>query len=450
MKRVFVWGILAVLVSSAAAGMYFWGPGHEEPGLGRAAGFFRKGRKARPVTVELISPEVQTFERRAIQPGSLAPFESVELHSETSGMLKTLKVDIGDRVKQGDVLAEIDVPEVRKQKAKAEAQKALAQARVTQTNKALKRAEADRRVARAAVPQAKAQLDAVKATLRYRSKQHQRIMDLWESKAVEERLVDESEERKEAAASAARAGELALETARAQDEAADAKVDQARADIAEAEANVAIAEAEIARIEVLLAFARIVAPFQGQVTRRNVYPGAYVRSAREGGTVPLLSLERTDKLRVVVQIPDRDVPYADVGDKATVEIDSLGGKAYQGTISRTQGAEDTLTRTMRVEIDLDNRTGELRPGMFGKVSILLQKSARALTLPSACLVGEVKEGKGAVYVSRGGKAALVPITIGSENGLLVEVVAGLTDKDRVVRRANGPISPGTPVQPPAE
>src|SRR5262249_12626585 len=118
----------------------------------------------------------------------------------------------------------------------------------------------------------------------------------------------------------------------------------------------------------------------------------------------------------------------------------------QGAISRTQGSEDPVTRTMRVEIDLDNPKGELRPGMFGRVTITLQKASTALLLPAGCLVGAAREGRGAVYVVRDGKAALVPVRLGIDNGVHVEVVSGLTTSDQVVRRYSGTLGNGTPVE----
>jgi RND family efflux transporter MFP subunit len=442
--------LLAVACASlvSVAALFLWRHHDEEPYWTSVSGY-KKERKSRPVMVEVVRPSRQSFDRRVVQPGSLAPYESVDLYAEASGVLKTLMVDLGDRVKAGSTLAEIHVPELRKEREKACAHVDLSRARLKQAEKSLKKAKADLRVARAAVPKAEAGLQAAKAFSRFREKSHKRILALWESRAVEERLVDESEERRESALASERAADLGLDSARAQADAAEARVEQAEADIAEAQASVGVALAELERIEVLISFSKIVAPFDGQITRRNVFPGAYIRSAREGGVTPLLSLERTDKLRVIVQIPDKHVPFADVGDRATIEVETLG-KSYDGRISRTQGAEDTLTRTMRVEIDLDNKTGELRPGMFGKVDIVLQHAASAVTIPSACLVGEVKDGVGAVYVVEDNKARLTQIRIGSENGELAEVLGGVTEVDLIIRRHSGPISDGSPVQVPKD
>jgi RND family efflux transporter MFP subunit len=160
----------------------------------------------------------------------------------------------------------------------------------------------------------------------------------------------------------------------------------------------------------------------------------------------LLTLARTDKVRVIVQVPDRDVPYANSGDPAKVVMDALGGKVFRGVISRTQGAEDPVTRTMRVEIDLDNPNGELTPGMFGRVDIILQKTSSALTIPSGCLVGPAREGRGAVYVVKADRAVLVPVRIGIENGVNAEVVTGLSPGDLVVRRHRGTLTNGAAVE----
>jgi RND family efflux transporter MFP subunit len=422
--------------------------------FGGRAGHGNEGPKMRrPMLVEAVKPVRQAFERTTVQPGSLMPYESVEVYSEVAGTLKTLKVDLGDPIKKGQLLAEIDVPEVRKQKEKAAAQITLAKARVTVANKGVKRAEADYEVAKASVKKAEKQLKAFAATTRARNKELERMEALVKGKGLDDKLRDEAEERRDAAVATEEAGAVAVTTAKAQKDAAWAKVEQAKADVTEAEANEKVAVAEEERIDVLLGFSKIHAPFNGRVTRRYVSEGAFIRSGRLGAAMPIVSLDRTDLLRCVVQIPDRDVPHADAGDTADIEIDTLRGKKYKGKICRTQEAEDPQTRTMRIEIDLknrkDERTGkdELRPGMFGKVTIALHRSGEGLTLPSDCLLGDVTEGgKAQVIVVRDGRAYTVPVEVGIDNGLLVEIKSGLTDQDLVVRRYTGVLPDGVEVK----
>src|SRR5262249_20141029 len=159
-------------------------------------------------------------------------------------------------------------------------------------------------------------------------------------------------------------------------------------------------------------------PYDGVVTQRNFFPGDFVKAATQGASqLPLLTVERTDKMRVVVQIPDRDVPYTDPGDEAVVEIDALPGEAFKGAVARIADAEDPQTRLMRVEIDLDNPKGKIHQGMYGRVSILLDKCANLLSVPSSSLVGKSDGGKGTVFVVRDGRLHRVPVVIGVDNGV---------------------------------
>ena len=122
--------------------------------------------------------------------------------------------------------------------------------------------------------------------------------------------------------------------------------------------------------------------------------------------MPLLIVERTDLLRVVTQVPDEDVPWAVRGRPATVDIDALPGESFHGVISRTAASEDPQSRTMRVEVDLPNPSGRLRPGMYGQVTIDLRTDRNAVVLPVSCLAGPQKDGKAAVYCVRRVKPAL--------------------------------------------
>ena len=169
-----------------------------------------------------------------------------------------------------------------------------------------------------------------------------------------------------------------------------------------------MAAAELERSQVLLDYTVIKAPYTGVVTRRNFHLGAFIKSAEQGGTVPLLSVERTDEMRVVVQVPDRDVPFVGLGKPAVFEIDSLPGVVFPTLgISRWAKAEDPNTRTMRVEVDVPNPTdaknpdGILAHGMYGRATLTLQTgAATAVRVPTAAVVSRIAGGKGTVRVGR--------------------------------------------------
>src|SRR5262249_32296183 len=156
----------------------------------------------------------------------------------------------------------------------------------------------------------------------------------------------------------------ALETARAEEAAARAAIQQAQADVLEAKAEVEVDQARLEKAEVMVQFSEIRAPYDGIVTQLRHDLGAYLQAASNNArTLPLLTIERSDVFRVVVQVPDRDVPFTDPGDPAVVEIDALSGRKFPAKVSRLAQSEDPQTRLMRVEIDLPNPKGEIKQGM---------------------------------------------------------------------------------------
>jgi RND family efflux transporter MFP subunit len=398
------------------------------------------------VRVEIIHPQKGGMDRTTVQPGSVQAFESAQLYAEVSGYLKSQSVDIGDRVKKGQILAQVDVPDLEQQVRRHAAALEQARAHVKVANAHVASAKADLEVAKASVQKAEATEKSAKALRTFREIQLHRMEELLKLNSVDGRLVDEKREQADAAIEAERAARAAILTANAQVMAEDAKIQQAEADVADAQAAVDVAQAEVEKAQVMVKFATIVSPLDGVVTKRNFFPGDFVRGAKEGGSqVPVLTVERTDLMRVVVQIPDRDVPYADPGDPATVEIDALPGKKFQAKVSRIASSEDPQTRLMRVEIDLPNRNGKIRRGMYGRVTILLEPSADVYSVPPSCLVGKTEDGKGHVYVVRDGQACLVPVHIGPDNGLRVGILAGVSADDEIVANPSGSLQDGTPV-----
>lgn len=396
--------------------------------------------------VEVLHPFKGKMERTTTQPGTVQAFESVQLYSAVPGYLQKQAVDIGDRVTKGQLLIKVDVPELEKQIQRHASMLDQSRARVNQMKARVATARAEMEAVKATVAQAEAAAKSAAATLRFREQQLQRMKDLFALKSIDERLVDEKTEQRDAALEAERAAQAAILTARAQVAATEAKIDQTQADVLAAEAEVQVSQAELERAQVLVHYSTIVAPFDGVVTQRSLFVGDFVRAATDSGSrVPLLTVQRTDLFRVVVQIPDRDVPYADPGDTAVVEIDALPGKKFPATISRIASSEDPDTRLMRVELDLANPKGQLRNGMYGRVTIVLDKALSQLSVPSSCLVGRSQDGKASVYIVRDGHAHLTPIEIGTDNGLQVAVLGGLKRNDDVIQHPTSDLADGTPV-----
>jgi RND family efflux transporter MFP subunit len=355
-------------------------------------------------------------------------------------------VDIGSSIKRGEPLAEIDAPELHGDVAEAEAAVEQAKAKADQTVSRVATAEAERRAADAAVAQAESDIARLASKRSFALKQYDRIKNLRAQNAVDGKLVDEQQQELETAHAAESTGHTAVVTARARAATAIAKVFEAKSDVAEARAALRLADARLKRIKVLAAYTRIIAPFDGVITRRNFHPGAFIRSAADGSSEPLLTAMRTDLMRVVIQVPDLDVPLLDVGDKVTVVVEALKGEEFKGSVARLGKSEDPASRTMRVEVDLSNRRGILVEGMYGRATIELQPPTDKLTVPAVCVVGHARGGKAAVFVVRTGKAQRIPVTLGGDDGTSVEVLSGIGPNDEVIVRPGGALDDGSPVQ----
>ena len=212
-----------------------------------------------------------------------------------------------------------------------------------------------------------------------------------------------------------------------------------------AEALLDVAKADLDKAKVRVKFGDIVAPFDGVVTVRNVHVGDFIRAAQSGGIIPLLRVERTDVMRVVVQMPDLYVPYTDVGDAADVLIDALPKDVFHGKVTRIANSEDAMTRTMRTEVNLPNPDLIMRNGMYGRVKFILQESGEGWTLPSTAMIGKVENGEGHVYVVKDGKAHRQAVRVGTDSGREVEILEGVNAQSQVVTRYKGSLGDGARV-----
>ncbi len=222
-------------------------------------------------------------------------------------------------------------------------------------------------------------------------------------------------------------------------------LDAARSRYAIAEADAEVAASDVARLETLLNYATIKAPFEGIITLRQVDPGAFVRSAAEGETKPLFALAKISKLRLVLSVPEPEVPFVRIGTDVDISLQCLTGQPIAAKIARTSLALTPRTRTMRAEVDLDNTSGQLAPGMYAQVSLKLELKATALLIPSKAL--RVRDKSPFVLVSRGGIAESCSVKTGYDDGIWVEILGGeLKDTDQIIIGAPSAVAPGVPVK----
>jgi HlyD family secretion protein len=441
--------VVAVLVVLGAGGLFFMTQGQEhgdkKPGL--RAGASAEGANQEP-RVQVITPERGGMERVTSQPGTIRAFEYAPLFTKVSGFVKTLNVDRGSRVKKGDLLAEIYDPERDVAVIQGQASLDHSKAMVEQAQASILTAQAFVEAAKAKQHEVKATYDQMVASRDYRKKEYQRISELVARGSVEEKVKDEKLDEYHSAEAALLSAKAGIETAVALLAEAKAKVEQAKADKTAAVAQVEVSAANLEMAKVFVQYTRILSPYDGFVIYRgeSVHPGSFVRAADEGSKDPLLTVAMVAKMRTIVPIPDREVPYCNVGDPATVTIDALGSRVFPGKISRVAESEDINDRTMRAEIDLDNPDGVLRDGMFGRAFIILEKLIKNLTVPSSCLIDRNGKGEGAVLIVKDGKVRRVKVHVGMDTGLLAEIVDGLAESDQVILQPDPSIAEGTAVQ----
>jgi RND family efflux transporter MFP subunit len=307
--------------------------------------------------VQTTVPTLPETGQELALPGTLQGYVQAPLSARASGYLKRWTKDIGSRVEKGEVLAEIETPEIDQQLSQAIAAREQAKAQLALANSTLARWEALRR----------------------------------------------------------------------KDVVSQQDLDERRGSAAQASANLAAAQANEQRLRQLEGFKRIVAPFSGIITRRNVDVGDLIDP---GSGRPLFLLSQTDPLRVYINVPQRYSQLVKVGAHVTVTQSELGGQRYTGTIARTAASIDLATRTMQVEVSLRNPEGTLLPGAYVQVALNLPAGG-TLAIPTNTLLFR-REGTMVAVVGPDGRIELRRITLGRNYGQNVEVADGLQATDRIV------------------
>jgi HlyD family secretion protein len=393
--------------------------------------------------VEVVRPVRQAIRRTTEQPGHIEAAEVAPIYAKLSGYARTVAVDIGDRVTKGQVLAELWVPEV-------EADLQQKQAMVERAGAMRVQAEAAVQVAQAGLASAAARRSAAVAGIKQANadrarwqSEFERTQQLVRERAVTGSVLDEARSKLGAAEAAGDTAEAAVRTADAARAEAQAELDKARADVAAAISGVEVARAEARHAESLLAYARIEAPFDGVVTRRNADTGHLTVPGAQGE--PLFVVARADVVTIAVDVPETFAAAVTPGDRALVRLQAPGDRAVEGKVTRTSYALDVATGTLRVEIDLPNPDGTLRPGLYANTTIVAEEHPDALTVPATAIARDGD--KTFCVVVAGGRATRTPVTVGLGDGTNAEILSGLGPEDVVVKANAASLTDGQPVAP---
>jgi RND family efflux transporter MFP subunit len=318
-------------------------------------------------------------------PGTMQALTEAPILARTDGYLKRRLVDIGDRVRTGQVVAEIDAPELDQQ---------------------IHQAEASIEQAAAAIEQAQANLEQGKANRELARITSERMQQLTARGIAPQQEGDQS---------------------RAQLAAQDANVQALEKAILAQRSNLTAAKANLARLQELQGYRLVKAPFDGVITLRNVDTGALVST----GNTLLYRIAQIGTLRTYVNVPQSHVNSVHVGQAAVLTVSHFPGRSFRGTVTRTANALDPATRTMLVEVDVPNGDGALFPGTYAEVELSGAQVNPPLVVPAAALVFRT-DGAQVAVVQSDQTVHLQKITVGRDYGDRVEILQGLTEGTTIV------------------
>jgi RND family efflux transporter MFP subunit len=393
-----------------------------------------------PARVTVIKPQRKLLERRSEQPGEIAAREETPIYAKVAGYVQAVNVDIGDRIKQGQTLAVLAVPELMEELNQKAAVVVQAESQIAQAKAAVEVAQAVIETAEAKVAAAEAAIMRTTADVQRWKSEFSRVNELADRSAVTRKVADETQNQLSVAEGAKQEAEAQVKSARASVQEAKAKLSAAKADVEAANARLSVAQADRDRTKALTEYATIKAPYDGTVRARNIHTGHYVQPATTGRDLPLLTVLHSDVVRVVVNVPEADASLTKQDEPATIRVQSLDNKQFTGSVKRVASAMDTATRTLRAEVELENASGELVPGMYCYVSIQVGKRADVLVIPSTAVLME--QGKAFCLTVANGQIARTPIEIGLRTGSEVEVSAGLTGSESIIPKNPGSLKDG--------
>ena len=333
-------------------------------------------------------------------PGNIQAITEAPILARASGYIRKRYVDIGDRVTAGQVLAEIEAPELEQQ---------------------IKQAIASIDQANSTVEQAEAGLQQGQANDKLAKVTSQRYANLLAKGVVSRQDND---------------------TYQAQFEAQQANVQALQKAVAAARSNAAAAEANLARLRELQGYQTVRAPFAGVITLRNIDSGVLVT---EGNTM-LFRIAQTDRLRTYVNVPQGQADSVRRGQAASLTIPDLAGRTFHGTVTRTANALDPATRTLLVELEVPNDSGQLLPGMYAQIDLSIPRANPPLLIPGDTLVVR-SDGPQVAVVNGQGVVHFTHIQLGRDFGDHLEVLSGLEDGQELAVNPSDEVREGVRVNP---
>ena len=346
-----------------------------------------------PIATASVAPVVRgNLSSTLTVAGEFQPYQEVDLHAKVAGYIRRINVDIGDRIKNGEVLAVLEVPELNAQVAASNAQIQRSQSEIARAQSEVGYAEADYVAVHAAYTR------------------------LAEAAKRRPGLIAEQE----------------LDDARAKDQDSFAKINVAKSALEATQGQLAVSKAEHQRVQALEDYSIVTAPFTGVVTMRYADVGSLIQAGTASNTqsMPVVRVAQSDLLRLRMPVPEEDVPYIHIGGEIGIRVKATG-KKFNGKVIRYTRELNTSTRTMLVEVDVPNPDLTLASGMYAETTIVLQQRDNALIVPAGAVVRQDPESF-VLVVDRENKVVKVPVGVGIEGANRVEVTSGLSEGQSVI------------------
>jgi RND family efflux transporter MFP subunit len=359
-----------------------------------------------PVVVAVHGP----LENVITLTGEFRPFQQVDVHAKVAGYIRHIFVDVGDKVRAGQELAILEVPELNAQVMGAKSDIGRSQDAIRRAQSEIERAESTHTAYHAAYTRLK--------------------------QASEERpgLVAEQE----------------LDDSMAKDKETEAQINGAQAALAESQNQLGMAQATLDRLSALQAYSHITAPFAGVVTKRYVDTGALISAGTSSETQsqPVVQLAEWSLFRLEIPVPESAVPMIHLGSTVQVHVLDLN-RDFQGRVSRFADALNDETRTMHTEIDVENPQDTLTAGMYAEVKLALQGKKSALTVPVQAVVQEGNQHY-VLALDDQNRVQKRNVELGEQTSTTVEIVHGLSENDRVISAGQSDYAIGEVVTPKLE
>jgi RND family efflux transporter MFP subunit len=368
-----------------------------------------KESEAAHQTIVSVAPvEIRPLQTNLTVSSELVPFQEIDVYAKESGYIKQLLVDYGTHVRQGQLLAVLEIPELQAQLEQDEASIKAASDQVTRSQEDVHGIEAQANVAHLIF---------------------ERMNKVAQSRPG---LVAQQE----------------VDDAQGKDLASQAQFQAARSNLANAESQLEIAQAKLKHDQALFEYARITAPFDGIVTQRYANLGALMQAGTNSTpAIPLVRLSQESLFRLSIPVPESDVRYIRIGDQVQVRVPSLA-KTFMGNVARMSVQVAEETRTMYTEVDVENKNHELMPGLYAEAVVSLQRQGGTPVIPLQALD---RQGARTIVdvIGPGNKIEPRDVSLGIETSDYAEVLTGLQIGERVVVSDRSALRPGEEVTPKA-